>query len=137
FLRKHADDSQLRFSAEAEQALMQNSWPGNVRELENAVIRGIHLCEGAIIEIEHLGLPCVSETGDQVSCQVDRISSFKDMKHKVIDAFEKKYLTRLMSQHRGNVTDAARFAGKERRDLGKLLKKHGVDPRRFYTTHAV
>jgi hypothetical protein len=29
------------------------------------------------------------------------------------------------------VTRAARAAGKERRDLGKLLKKHRLDPKQF------
>jgi ActR/RegA family two-component response regulator len=37
-----------------------------------------------------------------------------------------------MVEHQGNVTNAARAAGKDRRDLGKLLKKHRVDPKHFY-----
>jgi hypothetical protein len=36
-----------------------------------------------------------------------------------------------LTEHRGNVNRAARTAGKERRDLGKLLKRHGLDPRQF------
>jgi DNA-binding protein Fis len=31
-----------------------------------------------------------------------------------------------MQDTRGNVTRAAQIAGKDRRDLGKLLKKHGL-----------
>ena len=32
-----------------------------------------------------------------------------------------------MTETRGNVTLAAKQAGKERRSLGRLLKKHGID----------
>jgi ActR/RegA family two-component response regulator len=32
-----------------------------------------------------------------------------------------------MQQCRGNVSQAARAAGKERRELGRLLKKHQLD----------
>jgi ActR/RegA family two-component response regulator len=38
-----------------------------------------------------------------------------------------------MSEYAGNVSQAARAAGKERRGLGKLLKKHRVDPKFFRT----
>jgi hypothetical protein len=36
-----------------------------------------------------------------------------------------------MSEYRGNVSHAARAAGKDRRDFGKLLKKHLLNPRAF------
>jgi DNA-binding protein Fis len=36
-----------------------------------------------------------------------------------------------MKRTRGNVTRAARIAGKERRALGKLLKKHGLSREDF------
>jgi len=39
--------------------------------------------------------------------------------------FDRQYLRRLMTDHRGNVSRAAQEAGKERRDLGKLLKRTG------------
>jgi DNA-binding NtrC family response regulator len=57
--------------------------------------------------------------------------SYKTQKRQVLDAFDRQYLLRLMTDHRGNVSQAAREAGKERRDLGKLLKRHGFDPRQF------
>jgi len=36
-----------------------------------------------------------------------------------------------MSEHHGNVSKAAGAAKKERRDLGKLLKRHQIDPESF------
>jgi len=41
----------------------------------------------------------------------------------MIERFEQDYLNRLMRAHQGNVSHAALAAGKERRDLGKMLKK--------------
>jgi hypothetical protein len=43
-----------------------------------------------------------------------------------VEAFERNYLMGLLSLAGGNVSLAAKLAGKERRSLGKLLKKHGL-----------
>jgi hypothetical protein len=43
-----------------------------------------------------------------------------------------EYLKRLRREHQGNVSQAALAAGKERRELGKMLKKHQIDPKLFY-----
>ena len=47
-------------------------------------------------------------------------------KAQAIAEFEHRYLTRLIERTGGNVSAAARLACKERRSLGKLLKKHGI-----------
>lgn len=54
--------SDLRFAADAEQAIRHYSWPGNVRELENAVERSVILSETAEISAELLGIDI--ELGD-------------------------------------------------------------------------
>ncbi|MGH7455878.1 MAG: helix-turn-helix domain-containing protein, partial [bacterium] len=56
---------------------------------------------------------------------------FKVMKQKMIEMFEQNYLNRLMREHQGNVSHAAAAAGKERRELGKLLKKYQIDLKQF------
>ena len=48
-------------------------------------------------------------------------------KAKVLEGFEQRFLTSVLARARGNVTAAARLAGTERRYLGKLLKKRGLD----------
>ena len=42
------------------------------------------------------------------------------------EEFERAYLTQLLRRTSGNVTRAAQLAGKERRALGKLLKRYGI-----------
>jgi DNA-binding NtrC family response regulator len=135
FLKKHtpAGRGTLRLAQPACEALVSYHWPGNVRELESAIIRGINFCQGHTIEIDDLGISSVTENlYHPPSANSPELRSFKAMKQKVIESFEIEYLKRLMREHRGNVSQAALTAGKERRDLGKLLKKYQIDPRLFY-----
>jgi len=105
-------------------------WPGNVRELENILHRLFLLADGPVIHLE--------ENHNEVKIErrhhpIDRRISgllkmnFSEAKMQVIDEFEKKYLHWLMAETGGNVSHAARLAGKERRALGKLLKKHQIE----------
>ncbi|WP_213880658.1 sigma-54 dependent transcriptional regulator [Pseudomonas sp. dw_358] len=52
----------MRFGADAEQAIRHYSWPGNVRELENAVERSVILSESSEISADLLGIDI--ELGD-------------------------------------------------------------------------
>ncbi|MCI0694767.1 sigma-54 dependent transcriptional regulator [candidate division KSB1 bacterium] len=136
FLKKHAPreaGSELQLTSEAHETLLAYDWPGNVRELESAIIRGIHLSRANLIEVKDLGIP--SAMGSQQNLPITIVSteecSFKAMKQRMIETFEREYLHRLMSEHQGNVSHAAVAAGKERRELGKLLKKYRIDPGLF------
>jgi two-component system, NtrC family, response regulator GlrR len=133
FLEKHrpAEKVSLSFSACAVASLLAHNWPGNIRELENAVIRGIHLSEDGLIRASDLFPRPQAAATPESGLEME---SFKDAKHRVVDSFERSYLTQLMTEHHGNVSQAAQTAGKERRDLGKLLKKHGMDRRQFRRT---
>lgn len=60
-------------SADAAHLLLTHSWPGNVRELDNVMQRALILCNGAVIEPEHIHLepaltvaaaPAATTTGD-------------------------------------------------------------------------
>jgi DNA-binding NtrC family response regulator len=54
-------------------------------------------------------------------------SRFGEAKARVIAEFERAYVSELLARTRGNVSLAARLAGKDRSRLGKLLKKHGLE----------
>jgi DNA-binding NtrC family response regulator len=131
FLAKHCPDERgrMRLTQEAQTLLLAHDWPGNVRELENTIIRGIHLSRSNSVEPEALGLS--SQTDQHVQSLQAGARSFKSLKQQAIESFERQYLVRLLDDSRGNVTRAALAAGKERRDFGKLLNKHRLDPKRF------
>jgi DNA-binding NtrC family response regulator len=134
FLEKHAlpDKPDLSLTPAAREALLSFDWPGNVRELESAIIRGIHLSETGWIEVDDLGLQSKKANPPTLSSSNPaKLYPFAAMKREAIEGFERDYLTRLMSEHQGNVSRAALTAGKERCNLGKLLKKHRLDPKLF------
>ena len=119
FLNKYVRETQkdiVGFSPEAIQKLMLHEWPGNVRELENTVEGAVALSTQNIISDE-LILPTLSfeDTG---------LKPFKNAK----ENFEKNYLIQLIELTHGNVSQAAKLAGKYRADLYDLLKKHNIKP---------
>jgi two-component system response regulator GlrR len=96
-------------------------WPGNVRELENWVHRELLMSDGPTICVTPLASPHEKYTANKA------MSSFQQAKAAVLHAFEHDYAMEVMRQAGGNVTQAARLAGKERRAFGKLVKKHSID----------
>jgi DNA-binding NtrC family response regulator len=129
FLDLHAPQAKrgLRLSREAEETLLAHDWPGNVRELENVILRAAWLCKTDCIEAAHLGLARrISPTSAATP-----IGPFKALKANALRVFERQYLEQLLAATEGNVTKAALTSGKERRDLGRLLKKHQIEPRAF------
>ena len=114
--------------ASALAALECHDWPGNVRELENVLHRAYVISSGQMVRASDLafGLPPSSGCGHgQVDADLHDLS-FREAKARVIEDFEKRYLQRLIAAANGNVTLAANRAGKERRALGKLLRKHRI-----------
>ena len=105
-------------SPSAMEALRSHSWPGNVRELENVIHRLIVLAEGEVIGPEDLPL--------SFSSQASKGASLKECKARAIERFERTYIAELLQRHNGNVTHAAREAKKDRRALGRLIKKYRV-----------
>jgi DNA-binding NtrC family response regulator len=153
FLMKYQDGPvTVQLAADAERALLAYSWPGNVRELENVIQRSLAMTSAPAIVASDLGLSAPASdlaavlpdavpfvepdaalvtpaaAGDGVDPQVP---PFNEAKRAVLDAFERGYLQQVLRAHHGNVSRAARSARKERRDFGRLLKKHHLDPRSF------
>lgn len=63
-------------------------------------------------------------------CATSR-ESFKAAKSKVIERFERAYITAALGRHSGNIAMAARAAQKHRRAFWALMRKHEIDPAPF------
>ena len=126
FLAQYAEklnSSVVDFSPDAERKLLLYSWPGNVRELEHVIERVVVLCTERIIRDHHIVLPGENE-------QPLRLS-FQEMKAQVVSRFESDYIRNLLTAYRGNITQAAHAAQKERRTFWELMRKHKIDVQEF------
>jgi DNA-binding NtrC family response regulator len=107
------------FSPAALQRLMSYDWPGNVRELFNVVQRAFLFAEGPQILPCHIPVPSYDEPSASSG-------QFNDARARTIESFERRYVEEMIRKHNGNVTHAAREAGKERRSFGRMIKKYGL-----------
>ena len=129
FVRQHVDEARrglISVSADALRKLQRYTWPGNVRELEGTIQRALVLSPARVLEPEHLEVPGVPDTP-----ATHDAASLREAKASAVREFERRYLTQILAVCHGNVSRAARTAGKERRAFQRLLDKHGLDRRIF------
>jgi DNA-binding NtrC family response regulator len=105
--------------------LMAYQWPGNVRELEGLILRALVLTTSAILQAEDINLPQRTLKPPQENALL------RQAKTNMIQNFEFSYLTKLLVAHHGNITHAARAAGKQRSTLQRLLRKYSLNPKSF------
>lgn len=106
-----------QFSNRAIDSLCHYDWPGNVRQLENVVQQVLALTESHIVDSQDLP---IGRGAPQISGKI----TFQRSKEAAIEQFERRYVADLLRAHHGNVTQASLAAGKERRSLGRLIKKY-------------
>ncbi|MGE3510837.1 MAG: sigma 54-interacting transcriptional regulator [Vicinamibacterales bacterium] len=104
--------------------LNRHSWPGNVRELENLIQREYLLARGRVIAFS------ACEEGTRVASDPNT-EPFGLAKARAVAHFERAYLSALLASTGGNLSLAARVARKDRSDIGRLLRKHGIDRAHF------
>lgn len=140
FLRQYClqyRQSNKRLNARSLQWLKNRDWPGNVRELENMIHRVFLFTEGETIrlgssyDLVHDEYLEMSDLNHESTLDM----GFNQAKANAIESFEQSYLRQLMSQSQGNISLAAKRTGKERRALGKLLKKHGIKKEPYVGKH--
>jgi DNA-binding NtrC family response regulator len=133
YWKRHRDDGQPlpTWTPAAIRALSTHNWPGNVRELQNVVEHAVVLLEpGADIhpeDIPFIGEQKVVPDAAPVEVEGPPGESYHAARERLLSAFERRYLTRLVQQAGGNMSKAARIAGVDRTTLYRLMERHGLE----------
>jgi two-component system, NtrC family, response regulator GlrR len=119
FLDRLASGGERKILApEAVELLMAADWPGNVQQLAATVRQSAGLARGPVISADLV---------QGALGGASRVPSFDEAR----DEFTRSYLEQLLRVTRGNVTQAARLAKRNRTDFYKLLSRHGLSTEEF------
>jgi DNA-binding NtrC family response regulator len=120
--REHALEG---IEPEALALLEAYSWPGNVRELQNVIERACALADGPLVRPRDLpdhvrgrGRPAPAVPGKDLP--------LREAREAWLRTFAQEYLGDLLHRHGGNISQAAKTAGIDRKTLHRLLAKHGI-----------
>ena len=125
FLGKLADEHQRRIgriSSGALDLLMQYPWPGNVRELENVIERAVVVCDGAVIQEQHLPAALQEEAaprGEQLTLA------------RAVERLERQMVEEALRNEGGSIVAAARVLGTTERIVRYKARRLGIDASRY------
>jgi len=102
-------------SAEAIKKLEQYSWPGNVRELQHALERTIIMSDSDFLRPNDFIL-----SSQELNTEEIEFNNFN------LEDVEQQIIRKVLSRHKGNITQAARELGLTRTSLYRRLEKYGL-----------
>jgi DNA-binding NtrC family response regulator len=105
----------------AMQALCRYAWPGNVRELENVIERAVIVTKSdTIADVERF------LTGEGERPRVDLALPFREAKARVVEEFERAYITGVLEAHGGKLTAAAKHADMDPKNFSEKVSRYGL-----------
>ncbi len=107
----------VRITEAAIRRLMAWDWPGNVRELENAIEYAMIRAAGNVLD--------EPDFADLVGPGLTRFT-YAEARKRVLEKFERDYVTLMLRETGGNVSEAARRMGVTRQGLQKMMKRLGI-----------
>ena len=120
-------DSFNSLNPELQRKLLAHDWPGNIRELRNTIQRiSLMYSQNPFVGRRASGPVGAAPPKGGGTFTTDMTQDFKQAKDQLLAAFEREYITRLMERCDGNVTQAARQAGLDRKHIYNLMTKHGI-----------
>ena len=101
-----------------------------MRELQNVIERACVLAEGETITARdlpaHLRVPSAATAGRETPSLAKHNLPLKEAKAQWMTQLEAAYLAELLQRHDGNVSQAAKAAGIDRKTFHRLINKYGI-----------
>ncbi len=119
------------FSPAVLDLLFLYDFPGNVRELENIIERAVVLERSSILTQQSLPQDLLQNNSPAVLDIPILDENFSRAKRIVTETFEKKFLSERLIKTGGNVSEAARLSGLERKSYQRLMKKYNMSSEDF------
>lgn len=107
------------FAPDALDMLVAADWPGNIRQLHNVLEQCCALCTTATIPATLVGRALRDKP-----TEIQPLAEART-------AFERDYLITLLKLTRGQVSEVARLAGRNRTEVYRLLQRHDLTPALF------
>jgi len=107
------------FAPDALDMLTAADWPGNIRQLHNVLEQCCALCTTSTIPAS-----LVARALRDKPAAIQPLAEART-------AFERDYLISLLKLTRGQVSEVARLAGRNRTEVYRLLQRHGLSPALF------
>ena len=107
------------FAPDALDMLVASDWPGNIRQLHNVLEQCCALCTTATIPATLVGRALRDKPAE-----IQPLAEART-------AFERDYLITLLKLTRGQVSEVARLAGRNRTEVYRLLQRHDLTPALF------
>jgi transcriptional regulator with GAF, ATPase, and Fis domain len=113
------------FHPDTMECLNRYRWPGNVRELENAIERAVSLSQGPLLTPDDLPASLRQPSGPAE--QKPEIPETAESVYLTLEEVEKRHLTRVLKETKGNKVKAAKILGIDRRTLYRMAERFGLD----------
>jgi len=117
-------------SDEAMELLIRYDYPGNVRELENIIDRTVILATDSLIG-PNLIMINQRNPGPVVTDSNQGRNWLELTLPDAHSVMEKTYLERVLTRSKGNISEAARTAGIDRKNFRQKLQKHEISAATF------
>jgi len=122
FIEKFNGESGKRVTGmhpDALDLLKDYEWPGNIRELRNAVERAVILCDGELIEQDHLPPDLVGKGPER--------QTFRVPYGLPLDLVEKEYILGSLKRNQGNKARTAEILGVSEKTLYNKLNRYASE----------
>jgi DNA-binding NtrC family response regulator len=137
FLQRYAERTArgpMQFSEETSERLLSHAWPGNVRELAHAIEHAVVLAPSNIITPADLPPEVRSSTPPRASVPAPTASlvrerslhtiPYLEAKQRMLAQFNEAYVSALLDECGGNISEAARRSGVDRSNFRRLVRAH-------------